>query len=298
MNIPGQEIRYHDEGVHAIGSSNEKKQSFWIMWVDEGFQETFGMQLLAGRNFNQKETGKVCMINERAAIDLGYEYPPEAVNTRIVTTEGEVQTIIGIWKDYHHESIHKPVNPVIFYHHHPHEYGYYSFNVNAGQKEFLQPLEKIWEKHYPNDQFIFYFMDRFFAQQYKADELFGRLLNVFSIIAIMVATLGLFGIASLIIVRRTREIGIRKVLGASVPGILVMLSRKYVQLTAFSCLIAFPLSFYLMSRWLGNFSYKISISWWMIFLPGLIVLIATLLTISIRSIQAATANPVDSLRDQ
>lgn len=299
MNIPGQEIRFHDEGIHAVGASNLKKQSFWVMWIDEGYQETFGVKLLAGRNFRLNElNSNYCILNEQAARDLGYANPVDAVNTQLIVSGDRSVTVIGIWKDYHHESIHKPVNPIVFYHLHPFEYGYYSFNVNAGESEFLHELKGIWAKHYPNDQFIYYFMDRFFAEQYNADELFGRLLNIFSVIAIVVAALGLFGIASLAMVKRAKEIGIRKVLGASVPNILFMLSKKYVQVIAVSCVFAFPLSLYLMTRWLQNFSYKITISWWMIVLPGVIVLVATLLTISIQSIRVALANPVDSLRDQ
>ena len=299
MNIPGQEIRFHDEGIHAVGSSNLKKQSFWVMWVDEGYQETFGMKLVGGRNFHQHElNSNNCLINEQAARDLGYPNPADAVNTTLLVSGDRAVTVIGVWKDYHHESIHKPVNPIVFYHLHPFEYGYYSFNVLAGETHFLDDLKSVWDKHYPNDQFVYYFMDRYFAEQYKADELFGRLLNIFSVIAILVAALGLFGIASLAMVKRAKEIGIRKVLGASVPNLLFMLSKKYVQVIAISCAFAFPLSFYLMTRWLQNFSYKISISWWMIVLPGVLVLVATLLTISIQSVRVALANPVDSLRDQ
>ena len=298
MNIPGEEIRFHDEGIHAVGSKNDKKQSFWVMWIDEGYQETFGMKLIAGRNFNFTEKGLACIINEKAALDLGYKRPEDAVNTTILDSKNKAITIVGIWKDYHHESLHKPVNPIIFYHRHPHEYGYYSFQVNPAQKDFLANLESVWNKHYPNDQFIYYFMDRFFDEQYKSDELLGRLLNIFSVISIAVASLGLFGMASLAMVKRTKEIGIRKVLGASISNILVLLSKKYVVLIVISFVLAFPLSYYLTHQWLQNFSYKITIQWWMILLPGLIVLAATLLTISIRSVKAALSNPVDSLRDQ
>jgi len=298
MNIPGEEIRYHDEDVHAVGSKNEKKQSFRIMWIDEGYQETFGMILTGGRNFRDREFGNTCIINETAARALGYANPADAVNTSILTSEHKPVTIVGIWKDYHHESLRKPVDPIIFHYHHPHEYGYYSFQVQSRQGDYLEALENIWHKHYPNDQFIYYFMDRFFEEQYRSDELFGRLLNLFSVISITVASLGLFGMTSLAMVKRTKEIGVRKVLGASVWNILVMLSSSYVKLIAFSCVFAFPLAYYLMYTWLQEFAYKITIQWWMIILPGVIVLAATLLTIAGQSIRAAMANPARSLRDQ
>jgi putative ABC transport system permease protein len=298
MNIPGEEIRYHDEGVHAVGSENIKKQLFWIMWIDEGYQETFGMTLLKGRNFNEKEFGSTCLINETAAIALGFKKPEDAVNTSILANDGQKTTIVGVWKDYHHESVHKSVDPIIFYHHHPHEYGYYSFNVQSRQGDYLKALQSVWDKHYPNDQFIYYFMDHFFEAQYRADELFGKLLSLFSVISIIVSSLGLFGMASLAMVKRTKEIGVRKVLGASVWNILVMLSTHYVKLILIGCAFAFPLAYYLTYQWLQGFAYKIEVSWWMIVLPGILVLVATLLTIAAQSIKAALANPAKSLRDQ
>lgn len=296
MNIPGQEIRFHDEGVHAVGSNNDKKQSFWIMWIDEGYQETFGMTLKAGRNFNQKEFGKTCIINESAAHALGFNNAEDAAGTRLITSAQETFTVIGVWKDYHHESVRKSVDPIIFFHRHPHEYGYYSFLVESRNGSYLSDLKKIWDRHYPNDQYIYYFMDRFFEAQYQADELFGKLLNLFSVISIVVASLGLFGMASLAMVKRTKEIGVRKVLGATVFNILVLITKSYVKLILIGCVFAFPLAYYLMNQWLGGFAYKIDIQWWMILLPGVIVLVATLLTIASQSIRAATINPVKSLR--
>jgi putative ABC transport system permease protein len=298
MNIPGQEIRFHDEAVHAVGSENLQKQSYWVMWVDEGYQETFGLTLKAGRNFNPKEFGNTCIINETAAKTLGYATPEDAVGTKIIDNENQTITIAGVWKDYHHESIHKAVGPTIFYYRHPHEFGYYSFTVASRQGDFLQALQKIWVKHYPNDPFLYHFMDSFFEEQYRADELFGKLLNLFSIISVTVACLGLFGMASLAMVKKTKEIGIRKVLGASVWNILVMLSKTYVRLIIISCVIAFPLAYYLTDQWLGGFAYKIDVQWWMIVLPGVIVLVVTLFTIAGQSIKAALANPTKSLRNE
>jgi putative ABC transport system permease protein len=298
MNIPGQEIRFHDEAVHAVGSKNEKKEPAWIMWVDEGYQETFGLTLLAGRNFNQKEFGNTCMINETAMKALGYHSPMDAINTSIMTSDHKPLTVVGVWKDYHHESVRKTVDPILFFFHHPHEYGYYSFSVQSRHGDYLKDLQNIWKKHYPNDQFTYYFMDHFFEEQYASDELFGRLLSLFSIISVIVASLGLFGMASLAMVKRTKEIGIRKVLGASVWNILVMLSRSYIRLIAISCVFAFPLAYYFTYQWLQGFAYKISIGLWMIVFPGVLVLAITLVTIASQTIRAATANPARSLRDQ
>jgi putative ABC transport system permease protein len=298
MNIPGEEIRFHDEGVHAVGSNNDKNQSFWVMWIDEGYQETFGMTLLEGRNLNEKEPGSVCLMNETAARNLGYENPSDAVNAKIIASNGDAITVVGVWKDYHHESLHKPVESIIYYHRHPHEYGYYSFSVQSRQGNYLESLQKIWAKHYPNDTFAYYFMDRFFEEQYRSDQLFARLLKLFSFIAISVASLGLFGMATLSMVKRMKEIGVRKILGASVWNILVMLAKSYVKLILIGCTFAFPVAWYLTYWWLNGFAYKIALEWWMIILPGVIVLLVTLITISTQSIKAALTNPAKTLRDQ
>jgi putative ABC transport system permease protein len=298
MNIPGQEIRFHDEGIHAVGSKNEKKQSFWIMWIDEGYQETFDMKLLVGRNFNQNESGPGCIINEAAAKALGFKTPTDAVNTTILTGDSKPYTILGVWKDYHHESVRKSVDPMIFFHHHPHEYGYYSFQVHSREGNYLEDMKTIWDKHYPNDQFIYYFMDEFFEEQYQADKIFGKLLMLFSVISLVVASLGLFGMASLAMVKRTKEIAVRKVLGASVMNIIMMLSKSYLVFIAISCVFAFPLMYYFGSQWLAEFVYKIDIRWWMILLPGMLVLLATLLTIAGQTLKVATTNPAKSLKNQ
>jgi len=277
FNVPGEEIRFHDESLHAVGSNNDKKESFKVLWIDEGFKETFGLTLIGGRNFHVGEFANTCLINESAALALGYSTPGDAVNSDIINS---------------------PVEPVIFIDRHPYEYGYYSFSVQSTEGQFLNTLEKIWKEHYPNDQFVYHFMDRFFEEQYSQDKLFGKLLNSFSVISIIVASLGLFGIATISMAKRTKEIAVRKVFGASTGNLLVMLSKTYVKMILIGCVFAFPASYYLTSEWLKEFSNRIDMNWWMILLPGLIVLITTLLTISGLAIRAAVANPAEKLRDQ
>lgn len=297
MNIPGQEIRFHDEAVHAVGSDDLKKQMFWEMWVDEGYTETFGIPVLNGRNFSQEEKDDACLINETAARALGFKNPVEAAGTRIIAHDKQF-VIVGVLKDYHHESVRKSVDPIVFYYRHPHEYGYYSFRAESREGQYLNDVEKIWKKHYPNDIFAYHFMDDFFEGQYQSDALFSRLLKIFSIVSILVASLGLFGMASLAMVKRTKEIAVRKVLGASVANILLMISKGYAILILISCCFAFPLAWYLTNQWLTEFNYKIDVSWWMIVVPGIIVLATTLLTIAGLSIKAAVANPATSLKEQ
>jgi putative ABC transport system permease protein len=229
---------------------------------------------------------------------LGYKTATDAVNTDILTGSNQKLTVVGVLKDYHHQSLRSNVDPVIFVDKHPYEYGYYSFSVQSREGEFLGKLREIWNKHYPNDHFVYYFMDRFFEEQYNQDELFGKLLNAFSVISIIVASLGLFGMASISIAKRTKEIAVRKVLGATTGNLLMMLSKTYVKMILIGCALAFPAAYYLTALWLKEFSYRIDVKWWMILLPGVIVLITTLITIGGQAIRAAIANPADKLRDQ
>lgn len=297
FNIPGEEIRFHDDGVQAVGASNEKKHPFWILWVDEGYQETFGLTLLSGRNFNQKEFGN-CLINETASKALGYQQPEDAVNTKLILTDGSVLTIAGVWKDYHHQSMHQAITPVIYVHRHPFEYGYYSFLIQPGRDgKYLETLNDVWKKHYPNDPFIHRFMNAFFERQYQSDQLFERLLSIFSVISLVVAVLGLFGMASLAIAKRTKEIGVRKVLGAGVTGIVTLLSAGYLRLVLISCALAFPLIYYATTQWLGTFAYHVDFSPWMLLAPALIVTAIVVFTVATQSMRAARANPVDALRE-
>jgi putative ABC transport system permease protein len=297
MNIPGQEIRYHNEAIHAVGSDNLKKQMFWEMWVDEGYTETFGIPILNGRNFAAEEKSNACLINETAAQVLGFKNPSDAAGTRLIAYDKQF-VIVGVLKDYHHESVRKSVDPIVFYYKHPHEYGYYSFRAESRDGKYLSDVEKIWKKHYPNDIFAYHFMNDFFEGQYQSDALFSKLLKIFSIVSILVASLGLFGMASLAMVKRTKEIAVRKVLGATVMNILLMISKGYTRLILISCCFAFPLAWYLTNQWLTEFNYKIDVSWWMIVVPGIIVLATTLLTIAGLSIKAAVANPATSLKEQ
>lgn len=298
MNIPGQEIRFHDDGVYAVGSKSDQKQSLSVMWIDNGYQETFGMSLLSGRNFELREPKTSCIINQSAALALGFSKAEDAINTSLIGGDNVKYTIVGVWKDYHHESIHKAVSPIMFIFRHPHEYGYYSFRMETTSTDFLPALQKIWNEHYPADTFTCYFMDSFFEEQYTADLLFEKLLTIFGVASVVIACLGLYGMASLAMVKRTKEIGVRKVLGASVPRIMLLLSQTYIRLVIIGSAIAFPLVWYITARWLEGFSYRVDVRWWMIVLPSIFVLLISLATISVQTIRAAMSNPAQVLRDQ
>lgn len=299
MNIPGQELRFHDEGIRLQGGNNEKKQSYWISQIDDGYIGTFGLKLLAGRNIEERDRNNGCIVNESAAKALGFATPQQAINANLLSGKDKPMQIVGVMQDYHQESLRKKVEPVIFKFEHPYEFGYYTFRTKtASRGDALNYLQDVYKKHFPNDPFVFYFMDNFFAKQYESDVIFGKLLALFSIMSIVVASLGLFGLASLNVQLRTKEIGIRKVVGASVSSILLLLSKDYIKLTVIGFIIASPILYYINNQWLSLFSYHITLHWWMFVLPGLIVLLIAWGIVCIQSLKAANVNPVRTLRSE
>ncbi len=299
MNIPGEELRYHDESIRLSGSNNEKKQTFWISTTDDGYLKTFSLKLLAGRNIEEKDKGKNCLINLSAAKAFGFKTAVQAINAEFVTSDNKKIRVAGVIQDYHQESLKKKVEPVLFYFGHPYEFGYYTFRVNSANREAaLNFMQQAWKKHYPDDPFSFYFMDNFFARQYEDDELFGKLLTLFSAMAVIVASLGLLGLASLTVLKRTKEIGVRKVVGASVLRILLLLSKDYIRLVLIAFLIVLPIFYYAIDEWLKVFSYRIELQFWMFIMPGIIVTTIAWCIISLQSLKAARTNPVKSLRTE
>ena len=298
MNIPGEELRYHDESIRLSGSSNEKKQSYSIAQVDDGYLKTFGLTLLAGRNIALADKGKACIISESASKSFGFSTAEKAINAEFISGDNQHMRIVGVIQDYHQESLKKKMAPMLFYFEHPYEFGYYTFKVSSTEREgALAQMQQIWKKHYPDDPFVYYFMDSFFARQYADDEFFGKLLGLFSVMSVLVACLGLFGLASLSVGLRIKEIGIRKVLGASPARIIMILSRDYVKLVALSFTLALPVLVYVIQRWLADFCYQVHLPWWTFLIPGVVVLLIACLVVGTKALQAAVANPVKSLKE-
>jgi putative ABC transport system permease protein len=298
MNIPGEEIRFHDENIRVSGSSNDKKQSYWISLIDDQYLETFGLKLLAGRNFQANNQQNICMVNETAIKALGFKTPAEAVNGELIAWNQKIK-IIGVVRDFHYESIKKLVEPCIFYNVHPNEFGYYTFRFksNPNKKELLN-LKKIWENNYPNDPFIYYFMDKFFARQYATDYLFERVLMVFSILSMIIAAMGVFGLASYSMAKRTKEIGVRKVNGARVSDLMLLMIIRYLRLFFISVVIAIPIIWIGMSKWLSYYAYSVHLGLRDMIIPILITLIIILLTLSYHVMRVVKANPVDAIKDE
>jgi predicted permease len=265
--------------------------------VDENFIETFRMKMLDGRSFSKEFKADTTnyLVNEAALKAMRLD-PATAVG-KPLTQWGRRGTIIGIVKDFHFQPIHKTIEPLIMRLNQ--QGGYVVVRSRPGATQAaIRDLERVCRKLNPAYPFAYKFLDQDLTNLYQAESQMGALANAFAALAVFIACLGLFGLAAFTAERRTKEIGIRKVLGASVSGIVALLSRDFLRLVIVALLIATPIAWYTMNRWLDNYSYHIGISWWIFALAGLAALLVAFLTVSFQSVKAALIDPAKSLRSE
>ena len=207
-------------------------------------------------------------------------------------------TVIGVIQDYHTESLNKNIDPLLI-RLMPTIRTAYSVKIeSANIPSVIGAIQTTWNKYFPNDPFNYYFLDESFDAQYKADRQFGKLFGFFAFLAILIACMGWMGLSAYNVLQRRKEIGIRKVLGASIVSVFSILSKEFLQLIFITIIIAAPLAWYIMNKWLQNYAYRIQISWWMFLIAGILALLIALMTVSYQTIKAAIANPVKSLRTE
>lgn len=298
--VPGEEI-YWTNGARWMRAPGETNTTMYIMSMDYDFAPTFKTQLVAGRTFSEKfgedQDGKNVLLNESGVKALGIANAGKAVNEKLILG-GDTMNIVGVMADFHHESLKKAVNPMTI----RLERGNSRFNsiklTTKDMSKSLAEIQQIWTQYFPNDPFNYFFLDQYFDRQYKSDVVFGKVFGFFAMLAILVACLGLLGLSSYNVLQRTKEIGVRKVLGANVSSIVVLLSKDFLKLVVISSLIAFPIAWFVMDYWLQDFASRIEIKWWVFVLAGVSALIIALLTVSFQSIKAALMNPVKSLKTE
>lgn len=297
MNVPGQPLRFRNNNISIPGKQAELKQSITIGNIDNGYLETYGLKLLAGQNFDitpRLDSAKV-LVSESTTKILGFNSPAEAVGQQI-HMDGRNPTIKGVVNDFHHEGLKKAAEPLLFTHEHPFEFGFYSFRIKGNADQALATLAKIWPKHYPNDPLDTFFSDQYFNQQYNEEMRLSKILTAFTLFAIIVASLGLFGLVSFIAQQRTKEIGVRKVNGATVSDIEFMVFSYFSKFEIAAFLLACPLAWLVIDHWLQGFAYKTAISWWIFLLTGVIAFIITVVSVLMQAYKAAVRNPVEALR--
>ncbi|HEV8284635.1 MAG TPA: ABC transporter permease [Chitinophagaceae bacterium] len=269
-------------------------------YVSPEYLSTTGVTIKEGRDFYPGSKDSLgIIINEALAKMIGKDPVGKILHRDTAENKGIDYTIIGVAKNFVYGDMYGTPDPLVFMNY-PDYFGYLYIRLNPAKntEQAIAKIESIMKANNPGFPFNYSFVDEEFDKQFRSEILIGKLSRVFALLAIIISCLGLFGLAAYTAERKTREIGIRKVLGASVAGITGLLSRNFLLLVAISAIIAFPVAWWAMHKWLQDFAYRISISWWVFILSGLLALIIALITISFQSIRAAVANPVKSLRTE
>jgi putative ABC transport system permease protein len=294
-SLPTSGVILTTDKVSWEGKNPENVVVLEVTSVGYDFIETFGMEMVKGRSFSKKypsDEEEAVVINETAMKMIGMEDP---VGKQLFFGESAV-TIIGVVKDYHFKSLHSEIEPLVMAIV-PSLYRYVFVKLDAGNiPSTLAHIESTWRTFFPDTPFEYHFLDEDYDKLYRSEQRMGTLFNHFTILAVVISCLGLFGLALFMAEKRTKEIGIRKVLGASVSGIVVVLNKEFTKWVLVANVVAWPIAYYAMSKWLQGFAYRIDLDFWIFVLAALIAYAVAVATVSYQSIKAAVANPANSLR--
>jgi putative ABC transport system permease protein len=302
-SVPTEGYNYSTSGITRFSPLPEdEKLSYSISYVDNNFFPTYEIQFSAGVNFSLEDCSKKSanndqiILNERAAEQLGFQSTEEAIGQRVNWNKKQYE-IKGVVKNYHHLSLRQSIEPSVFL---PQlSNGLFTLKIETQHiQDRIAYLERIYKEYFPGNPFEYFFVDDNYNRQYQTEQQYAQLFTLASFLAILIACLGLFGLAMFTVEQRTKEIGIRKVLGASVSQVTTLLSRDFLLLVAISILIASPLSWWLMDRWLQEFAFRTEITIWVFLTAGIITLSIALLTVASQAINIAISNPVESLRSE
>lgn len=293
-----------DQGVSVFDGDKPLpvKADIKCINADYGFIPTYGIKMAAGRNFSREfaTDSNNFVINASAVSALGWKSPESAIG-KDMSYGGVKGKVIGVVNDFHFESLHQNIIPLLMEMPSFANNSYRRITVKIDGNRInsaLATLEQTWKKYQPETPFEYSFLDERFQKLYNSEQEQGNLFTIFSCLAIFIACLGLFGLSAFTISQRVKEIGVRKVLGASIPQIVTELSKDFLKLVIVAAVIALPIAWYAMSKWLLDFAFRINIQWWVFVMAGVIALIIAFATISYQSIKAAIANPVKSLRSE
>ena len=308
--LPGHKNAAAPIKARRRGQDESSTIDMYQAWVDDDFIEIFGIELVAGRNFDSAfpgdwtATGAV-VVNEAAVDRLGYASAGEALGKEIEGLQelitdsderGELRpSIVGVVRDFHYAALYEPIEPLVLFPNYPG--GYAMIKIDAGRMaEGLSAIEEAWHEVNPDWAFEYFFVEDTFARLHEAEERFARIFVSFAVLAVIIACLGLVGLSSFTAERRTKEIGVRKVLGASAPSLIALLSGEYFRLVIVAIVVAWPVAYLAMNAWLEGFAYRVDLSWTTFILAGVLSMAIALLTVGLQAARAAAANPVESLR--
>ena len=282
----------------AFDHGDTKDFSLYLKNGDEDYFKTFGLQLVAGRNFTASDTLKEVVVNEALLKRLGVANAQKAIGKDIDVGGGEWVPIVGVVKDFKTSSLRDVVRELAIY---PGKQNYNEVAIKLHNNNIAQTvsqIQKIWEKTYPEYAFMSHFTDETITSFYEQETRLALLYKIFAVIAIFISCLGLYGLVSYMVAQKTKEVGVRKILGASVANIVYFFSKEYLLLIAIAFAVAAPVAWYVMNNWLQGFAYRINISISVFVLAVVASLFIALLTVGYRAIKAAIANPVKSLRTE
>lgn len=296
-SVPGRGV---SNNLMNLREQRDNRVQMNLLFVDPDFLDTYGIELVAGRNFSAAMPtdlgGKVALMNEAAVRAFGWHDPAAAVGQQMGGFTGPQN--IGVVRDFHYKSLHEAVEPLMLLVL-PSNFQYLSLRIAPGDtRALISALEQQWKTLMPGTPFEYFFLDDDYDKQYQAEARLGEVFNAFAGLAIFIACLGLLGLASFSAEQRTKEIGIRKVLGATVANVTGLLSREFVWLVLIANALAWPVAWFAINLWLQNFAYRVEIGWWVFVLAGGLALLIALVTVSTQAIKAALVNPVDSLRSE
>jgi len=285
-------------GINLVAAIENHNYNFYIYSIDADFLSTMQMELAAGSNFiangNNEET---VLVNEESIGLWGIPSAEDAIGKKI-DMWGKHRIISGVIRNFHQASAKSAHLPMIFFYN-PEFDDFVSIRFTPGDVKLkVAVVREMYEGLFPNSPFNYFFLDQEYDKQYRADEQFQQVFGTLTGFAILIATLGLFGLVSFTVARRTKEIGIRKTLGASLSNIIVLLSKDFISLIFVSMLIAIPITYYMVQQWLEQYAFRIELNVWLFVMPASLVLLISAITITGKTLRISTMNPVDSLRDE
>jgi putative ABC transport system permease protein len=295
-NVPGDEI-FWAGGIKRLVGGPENSISGYTVGIDEDYIPAFDLKMAAGRGFDHDHTNerRSIILNRAMAEALDFDDPATALGEKVI--QRDTFEIVGVLENYHQMSLKEAVTPLVF-RYTPGASSFISFKMENKQryKDVLASLAEPWNSFFPGNPMDYFFLDQFFDRQYESDRQFGQIFSIFTVLAIFIACLGLFGLASFMTVQRTKEIGIRKVLGSSVQNIVLLLSKGFIQLVLIANLIAWPLAYWAMSTWLESFPYRITINPLLFVAAGSGVVLIAFLSVGLQTLKAALINPARTLK--
>jgi putative ABC transport system permease protein len=307
-DIPGKQI-----GTRVDTRKADQDKEFTIATfaqeIDHQYLAGYGIELVAGRNFSITDSSRIfgapnnkVLINETLATAYGYLDPEEAIGKMIKFKLGQPEhlaEVIGVVRNYHQRSLKEEFDPILYYYPTYGNWSFYSANITSNDwTNTISQIEETYLGLFPDNAFEYFFLNEFFDLQYKAEQRFGSVCKVVAGLAIFVTCLGIFGLSALLLVRRTKEIGVRRILGADLPGIVVLVSKDFIRMLLVANIIAIPIIVYFGKEWLDDFAYKVGLDWQIFTFPIVVLLLIILAIIGTQIYRSSVLNPIESLRSE